>query len=163
MIKIEELKKIYEKMGSYELENGYASYKTVIDRFIGDLVLCNKITEVDYSVYENMNNNAYYYVDKNGDYRTKKEYENDENGEIEQEYCDDIYQWFLCNLNEFKVEQLEKAGVILSYSDLLECDVLCVDHWGTSWSYVLTNVKLFDDYEDLKKYEEESETNENEW
>ena len=46
-------------------------------------------------------------------------------------------------------------GIILSYSNLLECDVLCVDHWGTSWDYVLTDVKLFDSYEELEKYNNE--------
>ena len=41
----------------------------------------------------------------------------------------EIYQWFLCNLNDYEKEWLEDAGIILSYSDLLECDVLCVDHY----------------------------------
>jgi hypothetical protein len=44
-------------------------------------------------------------------------------------------------------------GLLFTYSDLLDCDVLCVDHWGTSWDYVLTGVKLFDNYEDLEKWE----------
>ena len=67
----------------------------------------------------------------------------------------EIYQWFLCNLNDYEKEWLEDAGIILSYSDLLECDVLCVDHYWTSWDYVLTDVKLFDNYEELEKYNNE--------
>ena len=35
-------------------------------------------------------------------------------------------------------------GVIMSYSNLLDCDVLCVDHYGTSWDYVLTDCDLVD-------------------
>lgn len=121
-----------ERMGKYELEQGYASYKTIVDYFIGDLVLCNNIVNIDESVYDNM------------------EYET----ENEEDYPE-IYQYFICNLSDWEKEQAKKAGLILSYSDMLECDVLCVNHCGTSWDYVLTDVKLFDTYEELKKYEEE--------
>lgn len=121
-----------EKMGSYEKEQGFASYTTLVNYYIGDMVLCNNIIEIDSSVYDNM------------------EYET-ENGEDYPE----IYQYYLCNLTEWGEEQARKAGLILSYSDMLECDVLCVDHWGTSWDYVLTSVKLFDNYEELKAWEDE--------
>ena len=140
------------KMGEYEIEKGFASYRTVIDYFVGDIVLCNNIIDIDESIYDNINSNGFYYVDDNGEYRTEEEYNNDENGEIRQE-LEEIYQYYLCNISDYEKEQLEKMGVILSYSDLLECDVLCVDHFGTSWDYVLTNVKLFDNYEELKAYE----------
>ena len=33
----------FENMGQYEKEKGYASYKTIVDRFIDSIVLCNKI------------------------------------------------------------------------------------------------------------------------
>jgi len=118
-----------EKMGDYELEQGYASYRTIISRFIGDIVLCNNIIDVDESIFENMK------------------------GELGEDV--EIFQYYLCHIGQWEEEQLLKAGVILSYSDVLDCDVLCVDHFGTSWDYVLTDVKLFDTYEDLKKYEEE--------
>lgn len=36
-----------EKMGNYEKEQGYASYKTIVERFIGDIVLCNNIVDID--------------------------------------------------------------------------------------------------------------------
>ena len=72
-------------------------------------------------------------------------------------YCDnnipDIFQYYLCNLSEWQRENAKEHGLLLSYSDLLGCDVLCVDHWGTSWDYVLTDVKLFDTLEELEKYE----------
>ena len=120
-----------DKMGSYEKERGYASYRTVINMFISDAVLCNEIAKLDDSIFYNVNEN----------------------------YCEEteIYQYYLCNLSEYEQEQLTNCGIILSYSDMLDCDVLMVDHFGTSWDYVLTNVKLFDNYEDLVKYEEESE------
>lgn len=142
-----------EDMGQYELEQGFASYSTIVERYIGDIVLCNNIIDVDYSIYDNMNSNAYRYINtETGEEVTQEYYNNNE------DKCDienvDIYQYFLCNLNEYDCEMLEKMGIILSYSNKLECDVLCVEHVGTAWSGVLTDVKLFDTYEELKSYEE---------
>ena len=122
-----------KRMGEYELEQGYASYKTIVDYFIGDIVLCNSIIDVDYDIINNID------IDE--------EHEDIENFEI--------FQYYLCNLGQFEREQAKKAGLILSYSDILDCDILCVDHFGTSWDYVLTDVKLFDNYEDLQKWENE--------
>lgn len=122
-----------DKMGSYELEKGYASYKTVIDRLIGDIVLCNNIVNIDESVYENI---SY---------------------DFEEDDYTEIYQWYLCNISDDAKEELEKTDIILSYSNKLDCDILCVDHFGTSWDYVLTDVKLFDAYEELEAYERSQE------
>lgn len=116
------------KMDSYELEKKKASYRTIINMYIDDLVLCNNILDVDESVLYNANIDLY--DDENDNYI-------------------DIYQYFLCNISDYKKEQLTKAGIILSYSDLLDCDVLLVDHFGTSWDYVLTDVAIVDNYEDL--------------
>lgn len=140
-----------EKMGEYEKEKGFASYRTIVEQFIGDIVLCNNIINIDESVLNNLEIEEKYYND-NDEEITEEEYYNDDNA-----YCDasapEIYQYYLCNISDYEKEQLLKGGVILSYSDMLECDVLCVDHWGTSWDYVLTNVKLFDTYEELKAWE----------
>lgn len=143
-----------EKMGKYELEKGYASYRTIVKYFIGDIVLCNNIINVDYSVYDNMEGGLKYVDYKTGEEKTEKEYQEDETGTIEIEYPD-IFQYYICHLSDYEKEQCLKSGLIISYSNVLECDVLCVDHFGTSWDYILTDVKLFDDYEDLKKWESE--------
>lgn len=144
-----------DRMGEYEKEQGYASYRTIIDYYIGDIVLCNNIVEVDESVIDNMTlQNEIKYYNENGEEITEDEYYEDENAYSEEEN-NEIFQWYLCNVSQYDKEQLEEMGIIMSYSDKLDCDVLCVDHWGTSWDYVLTNVKLFDTYEELKKWEEE--------
>ncbi len=122
-----------EKMGAYELEKGYASYRTIVERFIGDIVLCNNIIEIDYDIINN--------IDIDEDHEEIENFE--------------IFQYYVCNLGKWDAEQAKKAGLILSYSDVLGCDVLCVDHWGTSWDYVLTDVKLFDTYEELEAWENE--------
>lgn len=141
------------KMGEYEKEHGHASYRTIIDLFAGDIVLCNEIINADPSVWDNMEGGCYYINTTTGEEVSEEEYNNDTTGEIEQEFTD-IYQYYVCNLSDYEKERLQQAGVILSYSDLLSLDVICVDHWGTSWDYVLTNVKLFDTYEELKAYGE---------
>lgn len=148
-----------EKMGSYEIEQGYASYRTIVDRYIGDIVLCNEIINKDESVYYNMIiEDKIKYYNENGEEISEDEYINDRNA-----YCEndtpEIFQYYLCNVSEWEKEQAEKAGLILSYSNMLECNVLCVDHFGTSWDYVLTDVKLFDTYEELEAYESEDEDN----
>ena len=148
-----------EKMGDYEKKQGYASYRTIIDYYVGDIVLCNNIINVDDSVYDNlMLEEETKYYNENDEEITEDEYYEDDNA-----YCEtntpEIFQWYLCNVSEYKKEQLQKAGIIMSYSDKLDCDVLCVNHWGTSWDYVLTSVKLFDTYEELKAYEEGESNN----
>lgn len=124
-----------EKMGKYEKEKGFASYKTIIQYFAGNIVLCNNIINVDESIFYNMD------CTETNDY-----------GDI---IYPDVYQYYVCNISEYEKEKLQAAGVILSYSDMLQCDIICVDHYGTSWDHVLTNIKLFDTYDDLKKYEED--------
>lgn len=120
-------------LNEYELQNERASYKTIISKCVDDLVLCNNIVKIDDSIYNNMEG-------------------------LEEDT--EIYQFFLCNINECNKEYLLDCGFILSYSDLLDCDVLCVDHLGTAWDYVLTDVKLFDTYRELKEYEESKEVSE---
>lgn len=141
-----------EKMGDYEKEQGYASYRTIVERFIGDIVLCNNIVNIDENIGFFESNIKYY--NEKGEEITEDEYLEDDNAYSEED-TPEFYQYYLCNVGEWEKEQLQKMGIYLDYSNVLDCDVLCVDHWGTSWDYVLTDVKLFDTYEELQKYESE--------
>lgn len=147
---MEKRKKFYlreEDRNEEEKRTGKASYFSVIDRYINDLVLCNNIVEVDPSIWDNIETgNLYYYVDEKGNYKTREEYENDESGTIE-ECCKDVYQYYLCHLSQFdldSIKEFESDSIIISYSDLLDCDVLLVTHFGTSWEYVITDIDLID-------------------
>lgn len=118
------MKKFYlreEDRNEEEKRTGKASYRSIINRYIDDLVLCNNIAEIDESVFDNMNVDLY-------------DEENDEYIEI--------YQYYLCNLSTWEIEELTAYGIILSYSEKLECEVLCVEHYGTSWDYVPTDAEL---------------------
>lgn len=112
------------KLNEEEKKSGYISYGKIIDRYIGNKVLCNNIENIDNTIWDNLNSN----------------------------FSEDteIYQYFLCNLSDFETEILNNMGIILSYSNLLECDVLLVDHYGTNWDYVLSDVKWTTNFEEVK-------------
>ena len=39
-------------------------------------------------------------------------------------------------------------GIIISYSNMLDCDVLMVDHFGTNWDYVITDIEWTENLEE---------------
>lgn len=127
------MKKLYvnkEDLNKEELKTGRASYKRLVDRYVGDIVLCNNITEVDDEIWDNVDESDL--IDEDGD----------EINDLE------IYQYYLCNVGEWQKEQLKGTGVILSYSKVLDCDVLMVQHWGTSWDYVMTDIEWTENLEE---------------
>ena len=145
--------KIYKEMkarNEEEKRTGKASYRTLIEKLLhNEIFMCNNIQEVDTSIWDNVSiGSLYYYIDNEGNYRTEEDYQNDTTGEI-YEKNEEIYQYFLCNLSQYQIDYINKLekdnndnSLIVTYSDLLDCEVLCVTHWGTSWDYVPTNVEL---------------------
>lgn len=118
-------------LNDYEKEHNSVSYANIIKRYVNDMVLCNNIVEADFSVYENMSQSDY---------------------DEETDTYNEIYQWFICSaLDEYDIKALNHFGVITSYSNLLDCDVICVDHWGTSWDYVLTDAIPCENYDECYK------------
>lgn len=106
-------------LNAEELRTGRVSYRRLINAYIQDLVICNDITAIDYSVWDNMD-----------------------------EFEEEIYQYYLCNLSSYERETLKEYGIILSYSDMLDLDILCVEHCGTSWDYVMTDVEWSQDFDE---------------
>ena len=122
-------------MGNYELENGKASYKTLVDRFVGNRVLCNNIVDIDEFIFDNVVVGNLY-------------------NEETDEYVE-IFQYFVCNLTDWEIETLKELtqdnnDIIIAYSNVLDTHILMVDHFGTSWDYVLTSVPLVDTYEECE-------------
>lgn len=127
------MKKLYvnkEDLNEKELKTGRVSYKRLVDCYVGDIVLCNNITDVDDEIWDNVDESNL--IDEDGD----------EINDL------DIYQYYLCNVSEWAKEQLKGTGVILSYSKVLDCDVLMVQHWGTSWDYVMTDIEWTENLEE---------------
>lgn len=116
------------------------------------LVLCNNIPNIDDSIWDNFEPIV------NLEYEPEYDEEGEEikpkcpecGAELSQYgpnmecpecgYCDEpveICQWYITDCSKFDVEYLTNAfGLIFTYSDLLDCYILCVTHFGTGWSYV---------------------------
>ncbi len=112
----------------------YTTYRIATKWLNNSYILCNNIVENDDSIFDNMRFNEF------------------------NEYDDpiEIYQYFITDASQDDVEYLEKTfDLKFTYSNLLDCFILCVDHWGTSWDYVSCEILN----EDLLKYSPEIEYN----
>lgn len=66
--------------------------------------------------------------------------------EEEQDYHDEIYQYYI--VDDRGAEILKEINEIVFYNEELDMYVWGVTHYGTSWSYVLTDIKCNVPYED---------------
>lgn len=60
----------------------------------------------------------------------------------ETEELKDIYQYYLIDCNNYILERLNDCNckdLIIAWSEKLENYILLVDHYGTSWDYILTD------------------------
>lgn len=105
-------------VSDYGLENGYLDYRT-LSEIIGDCILNNSlIEETRYAGWELVNGDDY-----SGD-----EYE-------------EIYQYYI--ISEFGYDFLsDYTDEIVYYNSTLDVYLWGITHFGTSWDYVLTDVKL---------------------
>lgn len=107
------------EVSQYGLENGYLDYLT-LSKIVGDCVLNNNIFE--YAGYENWAL---------------------ESGEEENEYGDylEVYQYYI--ITGYGAQFLEDyTDEIVYYHEPLDMYLWGITHYGTSWDYVLTDVKL---------------------
>lgn len=111
----------------------YTTYRIATHWLHNSLILCNEIPEIDDSIWDNCRFSLY----------------EDE----EEETPVDIYQYFITDCSESDVEYLEENFKLkFTYSDKLDCFILCVDHCGTGWDYVSCPIS-----EELLKYNPELE------
>lgn len=112
----------------YELQNNRLSYKNL---FYNDdsLILCNNIA------------NNWEYLEQ-------------QSGFDDDEYTD-IYQYYI--IDDDVAKRLQEINEIIYYHNDLDIYILGVTHWGTRWSYVLTDLKLVKDSDGYYKaiYEKE--------
>lgn len=107
----------------------FTTFNIAIHWIDGGLILCNNIAEIDESVWGNERFST----------------EDEDGNQVE------IFQYFLTSWGESDVEWLEKTfGLLFTYSDKLNCFVLCVDHWGTMWDSVPCEV-LNDEWAEINK------------
>ena len=107
------------KVSEYGLDHGYLDYLT-LSKIVGDCVLNNNIFE--YAGYENWAL---------------------ESGEEEDEYGDyyEVYQYYI--ITDSGARFLEDyTDELAYYHEELDMYLWGITHWGTSWDYVLTDIKL---------------------
>ena len=122
----------FEKLNEYEKEHKRVSYRTLLDYYDISCILCNNIVNVDECLFDNIITG-----------------EIDENTEI--------FQYYIINASEWDIENIQEKysdELIICYSEQLENYILCVDHFGTSWDYVLTDIEWTTDLEEYNKWEE---------
>lgn len=112
----------------------YTTYSKAVDWCGNNIVLCNNVPDIDESIWDNFEGNYF------------------ENEGTEDERYREIYQWYITDCSQSDVEWLIKNfDLIFTYSEKLDCYILCVDHCGTSWSYVACEVKTKEMQERIKQ------------
>lgn len=107
-------------VSGYGLENGYLDYRTLA-MIVGDMVLNNYIFEE--TGYEN--------------WALESGKEENEDG-----YLYDIYQYYIITAAGARFLE-EYADEIVYYNEDLDMYLWGITHFGTSWDYVLTDIKLY--------------------
>lgn len=112
------------KKTGYYMDSEYVNYSTLVNFLFTDMILCNNIMRVN----DNYLN-------------CQLECGNDE--EV------DFYQYFIVSIDSWRFEQYvnycKQANIeplTVYYLNNLNIYILAVDHLGTSWDYVSTDIKI---------------------
>lgn len=138
------------EISEYGVKNNRVDYRTLAKCF--DAVLCNDITALFYSTINGeynepeIENGGYiYYENDGGDVVSESEYYDldDEQQEQYSEYQNEIFQYYIISDNGAQLLK-DYTNEIVFYIPVLNIYVWGVTHYGTSWDYVLTNIKIND-------------------
>lgn len=151
------------KISPYGLEHGYVDYATLAKAF--DAVMVNDITKLFYSTLngdymepeqvngyidnseeiEELQERISELMEENEDESKTEEIEElqDRINELEEEQDrqQEIYQYYIVSASGAEILQ-EHTNDPVYYIEALDMYIWGVTHWGTSWDYVLTDVKL---------------------
>ena len=161
------LKSIYfygNKVSEYGIKNGYVDYATLAKAF--NAVLNNGIMEatadlgyweqvsgmIDNSeeieeireqieeLEEQITENSTEEQDEETSDKIRELEEQIEELEEEQDNPGEVFQWYIVSDNGADI--LQEAGEIVYYNKTLDMYLWGVTHYGTSWDYVLTDIKI---------------------
>ena len=107
-----------EEVSDYGLKNGYLDYYT-LSKIVGDMVLNNSIYEETFEDWDIIAGNPY--------------------DEDDESY--DIYQYYIISGSGYEFLS-EFTNEIVFYNEKLDMYLRGITHFGTSWDYVLTDIKL---------------------
>lgn len=147
-------------ISEYGLQSGYVDYATLSKCF--DYVLNNDIMSLTYDIgcWEQVSGTIdnSEEIEELEEKRDELEYENDESPsqileneinilnekieelENEQDCEQEVFRWFI--VDDWGARLLQDINEIVYYNEKLNMYLWGVTHYGTSWSYVLTNVKI---------------------
>ena len=127
--------KTYE-VGYWEQESGFVDHTEEIEE------LKEKIEEYEEEIARVMErddeyeeNHVYIAMNEN----IERVEEQIEELEEEQDSMDEIFQYYIVSDNGAEI--LKEINEIVFYNEALDMYVWGVTHWGTSWDYVLTDIK----------------------
>ena len=106
------------KVSDYGLEHGYLDYHT-LSKIVGGCILNNTIIEEIPYGWELVNGDD---LDENSEY-----YE--------------VYQWYIIDSQGYELLS-RLTDEIIYYNEQLDLYLWGITHFGTSWDYVLTDIKL---------------------
>lgn len=130
-----------KKVSEYGLKNGYVDYRALSEA-VGDCVLCNAMEQRLWGTLEHVSGELYAYYDIDNGYEeiTREEAEKMDMCCIEEEMIE-VYQWYI--ITDAGAQLLMRdTDELVFYDNELDVYVWGVTHWGTSWDYVLTGIKL---------------------
>lgn len=147
-------------ISEYGLENGRVDYGTLAKAF--DAVLNNDIMNLTYDIgyWEQVSGiiDNSEEIEELEEKRDELEEENEsspsqileneineineqiEELENEQDNDPEVFQWFI--VDDWGAKLLQDISEIVYYSEKLDMYLWGVTHYGTSWDYVLTNIKI---------------------
>lgn len=145
------------EISEYGQEHGYVDYRTLAKAF--DAVLNNDIIKRTWDVvgYWEQESGFVDHTEEIEELQEKIEElmldnEDDEHAdeieelqdridelEEEQDSMDEIYQYYIVDDNGARI--LKEINEIVFYNEELDMYVWGVTHWGTSWDYVLTDIR----------------------
>lgn len=119
------------ELNEEEKKTGCISYRRLVDRISNQIYLFNEAPKLSNYDFEFIIGNDY----------------NEETDE-----CTEIFQYYLIDLrlNETYDKDIIEAlqnELIIAWSETLQEYVLCVDHFGISWDYVMTSIKWTTNYD----------------
>lgn len=123
------------KISEYGLKHGYIDYRTLSKCF--DMVLCNDITKL---FYGSINGEIVLDICAINERIDNLQEQIDELQEP-QDYPGEIFQYFIISDRGAEILK-DLTNEILYYIPALNVYVWGVTHYGTSWDYVLTNIKI---------------------
>lgn len=119
----------------YAKQNGYLDYHT-LSLIVGDCILNNYIrANTDYDDWEVYNGEDQYAYDIDGN-----EVEPYSDEAYDYEYAE-IYQEYIISPQGAEILR-EYTDEIVYYNEKLDMYLWGITHFGTGWTYVLTNIKL---------------------